>query len=64
MIKQNSVAYTGFVSWACYLEGHEFTIRGNDGIRSLIPFIVIEIRQSREVLSRTVEAKLPNIDIP
>src|SRR6266478_3366535 len=63
-VEQDSAADPGLVDRLCRLEGHEPSVRRDDGVGRLPPLVVVEVGQSHEVPAGAVEPELPDVDLP
>ena len=62
-LDDDPVADTGAVGGVSHLEGHQIAVCRDDGIGRLPTFVIVEVREAREVFSRTVQLQLPDVDV-
>src|SRR5437667_5985191 len=62
-IEQDPVAYAGGIACSSYLKCHESAVCRDYRIRCLAAFVVVEVGETGEILSRAIEAKHPDINV-
>src|SRR6185503_78853 len=62
-VEQDAVPHARGIRRLCGLERHEPAVGGDDGVRRLAAFVVVEVREPHEVLPRAVEPQLPDVDV-
>src|SRR3954462_15461971 len=62
-VQQNPIAYACGVRRTRTLESHEASVGRYDRVRSFSAFVIVKIRQTRQILPGAVQLKLPYVDI-
>src|SRR5437764_14346398 len=62
-IEQDPVAYAGRIACSSHLKCHEPAVCRDYRIRGLAAFVVVEVGETGEILSRAIEAKHPDINV-